>query len=165
MWHPTRLQTATLMVTVILIGCLQSVVGAAEETKLEPIDIGTPERLTVFPAEFHLTGIHEKSQLVVTGYYADGSTQDLTRVAQFTSSDEGVAVVDSSVVSPKSDGTVTIQISVGGQQTSSVIQVSNQGVPQRRSFEFGALVALSKQGCNSGACHGSPSGKGGFRMS
>ena len=42
MWHPTRLQTATLMVTVILIGCLQSVVGAAEETKLEPIDIGTP---------------------------------------------------------------------------------------------------------------------------
>lgn len=27
------------------------------------------------------------------------------------------------------------------------------------------LVALSKQTCNSGACHGSPSGKGGFRMS
>ena len=26
-------------------------------------------------------------------------------------------------------------------------------------------MALSKQGCNSGACHGSPSGKGGFRLS
>lgn len=164
MWHPTRLQTATLMVTVILVGCLQPVV-ADEETKLEPINIGTPERLTVFPTEFHLTGIHEKSQLVVTGYYPDGSAQDLTRVAQYISSDEGVAVVDGSVVLPKSDGKATIQISVGGQQTAAVIQVSNQGVPQRRSFEFGALVALSKQGCNSGACHGSPSGKGGFRMS
>ena len=33
------------------------------------------------------------------------------------------------------------------------------------SFEFETLAALSKQGCNSGACHGSPSGKGGFRLS
>ena len=35
----------------------------------------------------------------------------------------------------------------------------------RVEFESEVLVALSKQGCNSGACHGSPSGKGGFRLS
>ena len=33
------------------------------------------------------------------------------------------------------------------------------------SFRYEVLPALSKQGCSSGACHGSPSGKGGFRLS
>ena len=37
--------------------------------------------------------------------------------------------------------------------------------PRKIEFESEVLVALSKQGCNSGACHGSPSGKGGFRLS
>ena len=36
---------------------------------------------------------------------------------------------------------------------------------RKLEFESEVLVALSKQGCNSGACHGSPSGKGGFRLS
>ena len=33
------------------------------------------------------------------------------------------------------------------------------------SFRFDVLPALSKHGCSAGACHGSPSGKGGFRLS
>lgn len=32
-------------------------------------------------------------------------------------------------------------------------------------FREGVLAALSRQGCSSGACHGSPTGKGGFRLS
>jgi len=38
---------------------------------------------------------------------------------------------------------------------------------QRRpiSFRYDVLAAISKQGCSSGECHGSPSGKGGFRLS
>jgi Protein of unknown function (DUF1549)/Protein of unknown function (DUF1553) len=33
------------------------------------------------------------------------------------------------------------------------------------SFQYDVLAALSKHGCSSGACHGSPAGKGGFRLS
>src|SRR5690606_19877059 len=44
-------------------------------------------------------------------------------------------------------------------------EVVKQEQPDRVSFNYGALVALSKHGCNQGACHGSPSGKGGFRLS
>jgi hypothetical protein len=33
------------------------------------------------------------------------------------------------------------------------------------SFRYDVLPALSKQGCSGGACHGSPTGKGGFRLS
>src|SRR6187551_1561627 len=33
------------------------------------------------------------------------------------------------------------------------------------SFRTDVIAALSRAGCNSGACHGSPQGKNGFRMS
>lgn len=35
----------------------------------------------------------------------------------------------------------------------------------RVPFREGVLAALSRQGCSAGACHGSPTGKGGFRLS
>ena len=33
------------------------------------------------------------------------------------------------------------------------------------SFQYDVLAALSKHSCSTGACHGSPTGKGGFRLS
>jgi hypothetical protein len=36
---------------------------------------------------------------------------------------------------------------------------------ERIPFREGVLAALSRQGCSAGACHGSPTGKGGFRLS
>src|SRR5689334_8153470 len=33
------------------------------------------------------------------------------------------------------------------------------------SFRTDVIAALSRVGCNSGACHGSPQGKNGFRLS
>jgi hypothetical protein len=37
--------------------------------------------------------------------------------------------------------------------------------PAPVSFRKETVAALTRQGCNSGACHGSPSGKGGFQLS
>ena len=37
--------------------------------------------------------------------------------------------------------------------------------PAAVSFQYDVLAALSKHSCSSGACHGSPAGKGGFRLS
>jgi hypothetical protein len=39
------------------------------------------------------------------------------------------------------------------------------GLPSPVSFKYQTLAALNKAGCNAGACHGSPSGKAGFRLS
>ena len=139
--------------------------GFADEIALEPIQVGTPERIEVFPAEIKLTGAKERLQLIVTGHYAGGAIQDLTRAAEFVSSNTDVAIVDQSVAFPKADGTTAVIVKAGGQELSVPVTVANQGQPQLRSFEYDTLVALSKQGCNAGACHGSPSGKGGFRLS
>ncbi|MBC8353009.1 MAG: DUF1549 domain-containing protein [Planctomycetes bacterium] len=137
----------------------------ADDFKLEAIRVGEPQRIEVFPPAVKLAGVREQMQLVVTGYYADGSLQDLTRAAEFASSNAEIFTLAGSVVRPKADGSADLKVSVGGKEASIAVQVANQGTPQTVSFEYGTLAALSKQGCNAGACHGSPSGKGGFRLS
>ena len=37
--------------------------------------------------------------------------------------------------------------------------------PEPISFRTGVIAALNVGGCNSGACHGTPSGKNGFKLS
>lgn len=133
--------------------------------KLDPIVVGQPSRIELFPTAIKLTGNRRQMQMVVTGHYPDGTLQDLTRAAEFASSNPAVAALEGSVVRPKGDGSAEIVVTVGGHQVKSAVEVSNFGKPDLISFEYGALVALTKNGCNAGACHGSPSGKGGFRLS
>jgi len=42
---------------------------------------------------------------------------------------------------------------------------SVQAAPRPVSFQHEVLPVLTRQGCNAGTCHGSPSGKGGFSLS
>ena len=155
-WIITTLALATFLVA----GQLQ-----ADDLKLEEIQVGQPQRIEVFPPAIKLNGVREKMQFVVTGYYADGTIQDLTRVAQFQTSNAGVATIENTVAMPKADGSAEITVAAGGKEAKVAIEVGRQGEPQPVSFEYGTLAALSKSGCNAGACHGSPSGKGGFRLS
>jgi len=128
-------------------------------------DLPPLARLEVHPQTFKLTGPRQQVQLVVTGYDAAGQVRDVTHAATFTSSAMDIGTTTGSVVLPKADGKATITITAGGQSAEVAIEVTGQAAPEPVSFQYGTLVALSKQGCNSGACHGSPSGKGGFRLS
>ncbi|QDU27979.1 Bacterial Ig-like domain (group 2) [Anatilimnocola aggregata] len=137
----------------------------ADDLPLEPLQIGQPTKLEVHPATVKLNGKNATAQLVVTGHYADGSMQDLTRAATITSSNNDLVIAESAILRGKTDGNAEITIAAGGQQVKLPVEITHAATPARLSFEFDALVALSKNGCNSGACHGSPSGKGGFRLS
>lgn len=127
--------------------------------------IGRPDRLTVEPTTIELIGPRQRSQLLVTGHYADGSRRDLTHVAGLTVADGDVVDVIQGRVVPRGDGSTRLAVTAAGQKVEVPVQVSGFGERGRVSFEYGLLAALSKQGCNSGGCHGAPSGKGGFRMS
>lgn len=145
--------------------CDWTLASAADEPTLAPIEVGQPTRIEVFPAAVKLSGPRSRMQLVVTGHYADGSVQDLTRACLYVTSDPGVATLANSVVRPQQDGAAEIIVSVGGHEAKLPVEVKQFAAERPVSFEFETLATLSKQGCNSGACHGSPSGKGGFRMS
>ena len=149
----------------LLLAVVVSPVALAAEAKLEPINVGQPQKIEVFPGAIKLLSNRDATRVVVTGYYADGSMQDLTRAAEVASTNGAVFEVVNRWLRPKSDGTADLLVKVGGQEAKVPVTVTGAAQARPRSFEFDALVAISKNGCNSGACHGSPSGKGGFRLS
>jgi hypothetical protein len=146
-------------------------VGAAAEgqngpeSAIEPIVVGAPLRIEVWPRDIKLDAPPREMHLVVSGFYGEENCQDLTRAATFTSSDPGVVRIDGSIARPVTNGRATITVVAGSQQSIVPVEVCGQETVEPVSFQYGTLVALSKQGCNQGACHGSPSGKGGFRLS
>ncbi len=123
------------------------------------------QRITVEPAECTLQGPRSEQRLVVNGHFAGGELRDLTSFASFVPADKDRVRIEKNIVRPRADGATAINVSCGGQTTSVAITVQNSSQPQPISFHVETLGALTKAGCNMGACHGSPSGKGGFRLS
>ena len=139
--------------------------AVAAETAREAVVVGSPTRLEVYPAQVKLEAAGRVTHLIVSGYYADCSVQDLTSVVELKSKDDKIAKTENGVVLPTGNGRTEVMAKVGGHELAVPVEVSNQETPEVVSFNYGTLAVLSKQGCNSGACHGSPSGKGGFRLS
>lgn len=137
----------------------------AADGAIEPISIGNPMRIEVFPTNVQLAAPNRTMRLVVTGIYENGVVQDLTNVAVVAAKDDKVARIEKTQVIPAGNGHTDVSVKVGSHELSVPVDVSNFERPESVSFNYGALAVLSKQGCNQGACHGSPSGKGGFRLS
>lgn len=130
-----------------------------------PETIPAPVRIDVFPAQIELLSRSDRRQLVVTGADATNAIRDWTRDVTIRSADPAVAKLDGTAVIPVGDGQTEIIIEIGSLQQSVPVSVAGSGHDRPVAFESEVLVALSKQGCSSGACHGSPSGKGLFRLS
>lgn len=123
-----------------------------------------PSRIEVYPAKVALGSRRATAQFVVTGYFANGETRDLTRDATFTPS-AAVVEVRGGVAYPKKDGTTDIAVAAGGHTIKVLVEVSGQAEADTVRFRTEALAVLTKHSCNAGSCHGSPDGKGGFRLS
>lgn len=156
----TALLNALCVLTVLPVG------GAlrADEAPANAPTAGLQE-LTLQPSAFTLLGERSEQQLLVTGRFAENELRDLTAAAQYSSADPAIARIEGSVVHPVADGTTTVIAQVGEMTTSVPVTVSGMEQPDPVSFKNETLAALTKASCNMGACHGSPSGKGGFRLS
>ena len=130
-----------------------------------PIEVGQPTSIVMEPAKFELTGKRSRQQLLVSGVYAADDLRDLTPVATFVSSNPAIVKIEGAVAIPAGNGEATVTATVGGQTFSVPVVVKNHEAPSPVSFKNETQMALTKAGCNMGACHGSPSGKGGFRLS
>ncbi|MEE2738965.1 MAG: Ig-like domain-containing protein, partial [Planctomycetota bacterium] len=137
--------------------------GTSEENT--SIVVGQPKSIEITPATIQLIGPRGRQQLNTTGHYSDDQVSDLTRATQWESSNPEVAVVENNVVLARSNGQTTLTAQVGSHQESVEVQVRDYEIPAPVSFFNETVAALSKAGCNGGACHGSPSGKNGFRLS
>ncbi len=130
-----------------------------------PRIIPAPQRIEVFPPTIELASRSEVQHLVVTGYDHDGQVRDWTHDVTIQSGNPEVVVVAGAQVRGVRDGQADVVVTVGDIRQTVPVSVSGSAADRPVSFESEVLVALSKQGCSSGACHGSPSGKGLFRLS
>src|SRR5688500_2368342 len=115
------------LVAVSLVAASPAISSRAEEGGLEPINVGTPARIEVFPAAVKLVGPRSRMQLVVTGHYADGTLQDLTRAAQFATNNAAIVTVEGSVARPHQEGAAEIIVTVGGQEAKLPVEVAAFG--------------------------------------
>ncbi len=126
--------------------------------------IGQPASLLIQPETITLTGPRSYQQVVVTGRYADGTVRDLTAFCDFACETPDLADPGAGFVTPKKNGTGALVVKAGGQTARAPLTVKEYDKPQPMSFRREVIAALNVGGCNAGACHGTPSGKNGFKL-
>jgi len=151
-----------MLILPALVSAADAPSATSEEDKA---NIGEPVSITLDPGDFTLLGSRSQQQMIVTGKYASGEVRDLTSLASFTSSAPAIVKIEQSVARPVADGTAKITARVSSLEATVTATVQRMAEPALVSFKNEMLSALTKAGCNMGACHGSPSGKGGFRLS
>lgn len=136
------------------------------ESAIADAGIDQPLSLAVRPNSIRLTGAREMQQVIVTGRYADGSERDLTSVSVFRIEAGDVAVIGAGgLVEPRKNGRTTLTIQSGAHLVRVPIVVEGLDRPQPVSFRHEFIASVNVAGCNMGACHGLPSGRGGFKLS
>jgi hypothetical protein len=122
--------------------------------------------LQIEPAAAVLNGRRAVQHLVVTAVLKDGGTADVTDRVTFVPGNGKLVKVAGGTVFPLADGQSCIKAKLGPLVSPSVaITVQGAAAPAHVQFANDVMPILAKAGCNSTACHGSPAGKAGFKLS
>lgn len=132
------------------------------------------DNVRLLPSDVVLTGAESFHGLIAERFRGDNWVGPVSGVIQLVSSNPDVVRVEGMKLIPVTDGNAEIRIaSVESDKAdtadwkSARVQVTVNGMKEdvRWSFRNHVEPVLSRQGCNSGACHGALAGKGGFRLS
>jgi len=135
----------------------------------ESAKTASPISLQVEPTAIELRSARDQQAIVVIATFPDGSTQDVSskvepKMESIGDSNAVVEYVNETFI-PKQDGAMKVTFSYGGLDCSLDIRVNGSGVQPPVGFRNEVLPVLTRAGCNTGKCHGSASGKDGFRLS
>jgi len=151
-----------IVAVLALVAMTRTVSAAAPSTPPTP----NVQSVAILPATFTFAGVHRQSRLLVTGETADGSTADLTDIARYESTNPAVATVDArGLVTSHGKGQAEIVAHHGARTARTTIIVQSNDPQPPVDFRIDANASLGRAGCSQGACHGSPQGKNGFRLS
>lgn len=127
--------------------------------------------LSVEPAAVKLSHDDDSVQLLVTAILSDGSHRDVTRSADYKSDHDNIAQAALGRLVPRGNGSAVIEVSFTDPQTKQKllaqvsVEASQFDLPRPLNFANDIVPILSKQGCNSGSCHGKGIGQNGFKLS
>jgi Protein of unknown function (DUF1553)/Protein of unknown function (DUF1549) len=123
------------------------------------------ERVVLFPSECALATPESRQPLIVQEIEHGEVGRQRVAGIEWSSSDTTIATVVNGVVTPVHDGRATITAKVGALTATAKVVVEGMSAPFAWSFRNHVESVLTREGCNSGACHGALAGKGGFRLS
>jgi hypothetical protein len=129
------------------------------------------ERIQVEPNRIVMNSARDQQSIVVTAFFDDGSTRDvradckLDLGQQDLDSKDPVFAQVAETLLPRRDGKGHLNVEYLGVQDKVEVEVKGASVQPMVSFRNEVLPVLTKAGCNTGKCHGSASGKDGFRLS
>jgi hypothetical protein len=124
-----------------------------------------PEAVEVLPQAVVLDGPRAGCQLIVTGRHADGIRRDLTPFAELRPEADILTPEPGGFLKPRRDGETVLLVRAGELEARVPVTVRHTTEPRPVSFRHEVVAALNVGGCNQGACHGTPNGKNGFRLS
>jgi hypothetical protein len=139
--------------------------GAALAAAEQGPDAPGPSTLRVFPPSIQLDSRHDVQRIVVEWIDDEGQSADVTEIAELTTADPGIAVLESFAVRPVADGETELIVRHAGNMHRLPVLVKRSDHVPSPSFRRDVVPVLSRAGCNRGACHGSPQGRDGFRLS
>lgn len=123
------------------------------------------ESLSVYPPQATLQYPSDHPRLIFQARMSDGSTRDVTQEVEWHPSEEEIVeFVDGRLVS-QTDGETRLAARWQNVATEIAVQVLPYTSSRPLRFRNDILPILTRTGCNSGKCHGSASGKDGFRLS
>jgi hypothetical protein len=139
----------------------------------EKIYTGPVAELRLEPAQVELTDSLDAARVLVTGKTPAGEWVDLTRQAtveldspeKFAPPSTIARIDENRFFIPLADGQAIARFRVGDVSAEIPVRVSGTQAPRPVSYIRDVMPILSKAGCNSGPCHGTPKGKRGFKLS
>ncbi|MFT5323969.1 MAG: WD40 repeat protein/mono/diheme cytochrome c family protein [Planctomycetaceae bacterium] len=139
------------------------------ETSAAPLEqLSADQKLVsieALPKAVEFSGAFEKSQLVLIGRLANGTSLDLTRMVKFSAAQPNVvSVSNSGLVTVLGKGQTKLIATVADQKIEIPVNVSSAEIAAT-DYVRDVTPVLSKLGCNAGTCHGSKDGKNGFKLS
>ena len=129
-----------------------------------PAELGEISRIDVFPKRIFLDSVRRSIPLIITAHTKSGEQFDVTDRADLRTGNAKMVRFDANRVIPVAGGVTQVIASVGQASVAIPVTIKLKNADPV-SLRNEVLPILSRQGCSSGACHGSPKGKAGFRLS
>ena len=130
--------------------------------------LGKKTGLVAGPTQVTLTGKGASQKLAVAVRFDSGAELDVTSRAKYALSKAAKKIIKVDkfgVITPLADGEATIKVSHSGKSAWVKVTVVEAALAREFSFAHDIVPILTKAGCDSLTCHGSPVGKNGFKLS
>lgn len=123
-------------------------------------------KVEVFPPDVNLETKRDSQSVVVMATFEDDTTMDVTRNASFQFEDPSLVDLKTrSHFVPLQDGETRMTATVGEHSVSVPVKVVGAQSDRPISFHLDVMPVFMRDGCNTGACHGSARGQDGFMLS